>query len=125
MAILYRGFSTNNRNKKFRVSDFELVKQDLINHFNISKGEKLMQPNFGTIIWSMLFEPLTDAVRQAIVKDVEKIINNDPRINLQNIIITDQNYGLQIELSLLYRTNNQTSTLALMFDKNSNTLTTQ
>lgn len=125
MAILYRGFSTNNRNKKFRVSDFELVKQDLINHFNISKGEKLMQPNFGTIIWSMLFEPLTDAVRQAIVKDVEKIINNDPRINLQNIIITDQNYGMQIELSLLYRTNNQTSTLSLMFDKNSNTLTTQ
>ena len=52
MAITYKGFSTNNRSKKFRVTDFELVKQDLINHFNIRKGEKLMNPNFGTIIWN-------------------------------------------------------------------------
>ena len=60
MAILYKGFSTINRNKKFRATDVELVKQDLINHFSVRKGEKLMQPNFGTIIWDMLFEPLDE-----------------------------------------------------------------
>ena len=50
MAITYKGFSTVGRNQKFRLTDFDLVKQDLINHFNIRKGEKLMNPNFGTVI---------------------------------------------------------------------------
>ena len=30
MATVYKGFSTYNRDKKFRVIDFELVKQTLI-----------------------------------------------------------------------------------------------
>jgi phage baseplate assembly protein W len=123
MATLYKGFSTNNRSKKFRVTDFDLVKQDLINHFNIRKGEKLMQPNFGTIIWGTLFEPLTDAVRQSIINDVESIINYDPRISLSNISITDKDYGIQIELDLLYRPNNQLGSLNLQFNKNTSSLT--
>jgi phage baseplate assembly protein W len=54
----YRGLSTLGQNKKFRLTDIELVKRDLLNHFQIRKGEKLMNPNFGSIIWNMLFEPL-------------------------------------------------------------------
>ena len=40
--ILYKGFSTVNRYKKFRVTDIDLIKQDLINHFNIKKSEKVL-----------------------------------------------------------------------------------
>ncbi len=57
---LYNGFSTLNGSKKFKLTDFELVKQDLQNHFGIRKGEKLMNPEFGTIIWDLLFEPLNE-----------------------------------------------------------------
>jgi phage baseplate assembly protein W len=56
----YRGISTIQRAKKFSLTDFDLVKQDLINHFHIRKGQKLMDPNFGTIIWDMLYEPYTE-----------------------------------------------------------------
>ena len=66
MTNKYRGFTTINVAKKFRLVDFDLVKQDLINHFNIKKGEKLMQPNFGSIIWNCLYEPLTPEVKAAI-----------------------------------------------------------
>lgn len=124
MVTLYKGFSTYNRNKKFRATDIELVKQDLINHFNVRKGEKLMQPSFGTIIWNTLFEPLTNSVHQIIIDDVQRIINYEPRVSLQNITITDQNYGIQIELDLVYLPTNQTTALSLQFDKNSLTLTT-
>ena len=31
MAIFYKGFSTIGRNKKFRLTDFDLIKQDLLN----------------------------------------------------------------------------------------------
>ena len=33
----YSGFSTCNRTRKFKVTDFALIKQDLINHFYIRK----------------------------------------------------------------------------------------
>ena len=49
MATRYRGFSTINQVKKFRLTDIELVKRDLINHFGIKKGQKLMNPEFGSI----------------------------------------------------------------------------
>jgi phage baseplate assembly protein W len=66
MANFYRGFSTLVPNKKFRLTDMELVKQDIINHFNIRKGEKLMNPNFGTIIWNVLHEPFTEELKSLI-----------------------------------------------------------
>ena len=122
MRTLYRGFSTYNRFKKFRVTDYELVKQNLINHFNIRKGEKLMNPNFGTIIWNTLFEPLTDEVRKIITDDVKKIAAYDPRVNVDNITITEKDFGIQIELDLTYSGNNQTSTLVLKFDRDSQTI---
>lgn len=119
---MYKGFSTYNRSKKFRVTDFELVKQDLINHFNIRKGEKLMNPNFGTIIWNTLFEPLTQETRDIIVDDVKKIAGYDPRLSIDNVTITEKDYGIQIEVDLSYSTTNQSSTIKLNFDKNSQTI---
>jgi phage baseplate assembly protein W len=121
--ILYKGFSTVNRNKKFRVTDVELVKQDLINHFGVRKGEKLMQPNFGSIIWSLLFEPLTDQLQQLIVDDVKRIVGYDPRLGLKNININVQDYGIQIEVDLVYLPTDQTTSLSLQFDANSARLT--
>jgi hypothetical protein len=61
---IYRGFSTRLNAKKYSVTDFALAKQDMINHFEIRKGEKLMNPQFGSIIWDMLFEPLTEDTKQ-------------------------------------------------------------
>jgi len=124
MAIIYKGFSTINRSKKFRASDIDLVKQDLLNHFGIRKGEKLMQPNFGSIIWSLLFEPLTDSVNDLIVNDVKNIVGYEPRLGLTNITITGQDHGIQIELDLVFIPTNQTTSLSMTFDSNANKLTT-
>lgn len=119
--VTYKGFSTYNRVKKFRLTDFELVKQDLYNHINIRKGEKLMNPTFGTIIWGLLFEPLTDELKNAITKDISEVISYDPRLIVNNVLITQLEYGLQIELELTYVPTNQTETLKLNFDQQSQT----
>lgn len=124
MTTFYKGFSTVNRAKKFRTTDIDLVKQDLINHFSIRKGEKLMQPNFGSIIWSMLFEPLDDNTTQLITDDVERIVGYDPRMNLDNITVITQDNGIQIELDLTYVPENLSTTLSLQFNQDSSTLTT-
>jgi phage baseplate assembly protein W len=124
MATFYRGFSTINRAKKFRVTDIDLVKQDLINHFSIRKGEKFMQPNFGSVIWSVLFEPLDDNLTQVITEDIERIVGYDPRMSLTNITLVTQDQGIQIELDLVYIPQNLATTLSLQFSQNSSTLTT-
>ena len=123
MATVYKGFSTYNRNKKFRVTDFELVKQNLYNHFNIRKGEKLMQPNFGSMIWNMLFEPLTEETRQIIVDDVKTVVGYDPRVNVSNVLVTQYDHGIQLIVELTYTPNNQLETLVLNFDNRSKSLT--
>jgi phage baseplate assembly protein W len=115
----YKGFSTYNRFKKFGLTDFELVKQDLFNHFQIRKGEKLMNPDFGTIIWNILFEPFTDEVKNAIVKDIQAVVSYDPRISVDNINVTQYEYGLQVDLDLTYIPTNQTQLLNFIFDKSS------
>jgi phage baseplate assembly protein W len=114
---LYNGFSTLESNKRFRLTDFELVKRDLQNHFNIRKGEKLMNPEFGTIIWDMIFEPLNEESKTTIIQDIKRIVANDPRIAAQNVIVTQYERGLQIELDLIYIQTNQTAKLAVQFDQ--------
>jgi phage baseplate assembly protein W len=123
MAIMYRGFSTVGRNRKFRLTDFELVKQDLINHFYIRKGEKLMNPNFGTIIWNVIHEPLTEDLKSVIVTDINNIASSDPRLSIDNVVVTEYSQGIQVELQLRYVQTNQTNLLNLQFDNQNNTLT--
>lgn len=114
---LYNGFSTLNSLKKFRITDFELVKQDLQNHFAIRKGEKLMNPDFGTIIWDMLFEPLTEETKNVIMQDLKRIIATDPRVNARNVIVTQYEHGFQIEVDLVYVPTDQVGALVLTFDR--------
>jgi phage baseplate assembly protein W len=121
---MYKGFSSVTSGKKFSLTDFELVKRDLQNHFYIRKGEKLMNPNFGTIIWDMIFEPLTQETKNIIIQDIKKIIGNDPRVSAKNVIVTQFDRGIQIELELIYISTGKVETLSLQFDRNSLTSTT-
>jgi phage baseplate assembly protein W len=94
-----------------------LIKQDLINQFYIRKGEKLENPEFGTIIWDMIFEPLTEQTKSLIVNDVTVIVNSDPRIKSIQTIVTQVKLGLQIELTLMYVPYNIQETMQLTFDQ--------
>jgi phage baseplate assembly protein W len=123
MAIMYKGFSTLTGNKKFRLTDFDLVKRDVLNHFYIRKGEKLMNPKFGTIIWNVLHEPFTDDLKSVITADIKSIASYDPRVSFDNIVVTEFDQGIQILLELRYLQTNQSSLMNLQFDSNSKTLT--
>lgn len=119
---MYRGFSTIGRDKKFRLTDFDLVKQDITNHFYIRKGEKLMNPNFGTIIWNVLHEPLTEDLKRVIITDIQNIAKYDPRVSFENVLVSEYDQGIQIELDLRYLQTNQTNTMNLLFDNRTNSL---
>lgn len=115
---MYKGFSTRSEiAENFGLYDFDLIKQDLLNHFNTRQGERLMQPNFGTVIWDILFEPLTEQVKGIILQDVNQIINYDPRVKVDEVTVTAYETGLQINCSLTFVPYNISQTLQLRFDQ--------
>jgi phage baseplate assembly protein W len=114
----YSGFSTQETSNKFKLSDFELIKRDLLNHFNIKRGEKLMKPTFGCGIWEYLFEPLTEETRQRVLDEVKGVIDYDPRVNATKVTVSSYDQGIQIELDLSLVRSNQTSSMVLRFEQN-------
>jgi len=98
----YRGFYSGDSNKGFNLYDHELIKQDIVNHFHIRQGEKLGDPSFGCIIWDILFEPFTPALQKAIIENVTFIINYDPRVQAENVIVDTYDNGIQITATVTF-----------------------
>jgi phage baseplate assembly protein W len=122
MTATYKGFSTVGRSFKYRLTDFELAKQDFINHLQISKGEKLMNADFGTTIWTMLFENMTEDLRQELTNEIIRVASYDPRMSLTNINVVEFERGIQVELDMLYTGSVSPVSLKLEFETSSQTL---
>lgn len=114
----YRGFSTVDINRSsFTLYDFEIVKQDIINHFHIRQGESLSNPRFGTIIWDILYEPFTEDVKQAIIQNVTDIVNYDPRVGVNSITVDTYESGIIVECEVTYLNYNISEALRFRFDQ--------
>jgi len=122
-TFTYRGFNSKETTKQFRLHDIDLVKQDLINHFYIRKGEKLENPEFGSVIWDLLYENFTPQVKEEIAKNVEEIINYDPRIRVNAVSIDSTQQGIRIEAEIVYLPFNITEHMKFEFDKNNAIIT--
>ena len=94
------GFNTQNQYKKFTLVDFELVKRDLLNAFNIRQGQLPGRPEYGTVLWNYLFENQIDAVQQGIINEVQRVAGGDPRVFISNINVYPQENGMLIELEI-------------------------
>jgi phage baseplate assembly protein W len=114
----YRGFSTvSAETENHHLYDLKLIQQDLLNHFHVRQGERLMNPKFGTVIWDLLFEPMTEDVKQLILTNVNQIMNFDPRVIANQITVTSYESGIQIECMLTYLPYNVTQAMQLRFDQ--------
>ena len=115
----YKGFSTLDENStNVKLFDQEVIKQDLINQFNTRKGERVMNPNFGSVIWDLIYEPLTPAVKQQISSDVDRILSLEPRVIPTLVNIIEQDYGFLLEITLTYKGLDVSDSMILQFDKN-------
>ena len=118
-GITFRGFSSRADRQNFKVYDFECAKQDLLNRLSVRKGERLENPEFGTIIYDVLFEPFTDNLKDAITEDITANLNADPRIATEEILVRQQDHGIAIQATLRYVPLDITEKLQFRFDENS------
>ena len=118
-TVTFKGFSSRADKQNFKLYDFEAAKQDLINRLSVRKGERVENPEFGTIIYDAIFEPFTEALKDAIVEDITANLNADPRIATEEILVTEADKGIAIQATITYVPLNITEKLRFNFDENS------
>ena len=117
--ITFKGFSSKADKRNFKIYDFECVKQNLINRLSVRKGERVENPEFGTIIYDCLFEPFTDQLKDAIIEDITDNLNADPRIATKDIRVIEADHGIAIQATIQYVPLDITEKLQFNFDENS------
>jgi len=100
----FTGFSTVGKNGgPYTLTNIELVKRDLLNHFNTPMGSRVMRPDFGTRIYELLFDPFDDYTRNAIMEDVVRVIQTEPRVELVDLDVYADQQALTILITLLFK----------------------
>ncbi len=116
MAIIFKGFASPVVGKTEVLYDIDIVRQDLLNHFNTRKGERVMDVDYGFIGWDLLFEIDRPGNSQLLEADVRRIVSLDPRLQLLSVTVSSVEYGYRIDLSLYYVQLEEVEDLELVFD---------
>ena len=111
------GYNTINQNKYFTLTDFPLIKRDLLNAFNIRQGELVGLPAYGTVLWDMLFENQTQDTLQSIYNEIQRVAAGDPRIYISALEVFPQENGLLIQLELTVVPTTNAQRLSIFFDQ--------
>ena len=117
--ILFKGYSSVGKKiGSTQLFDLNLAKQDLMNHFYTRRGERLMEPTFGSIIPTLLFNPISNETEDLIVQDAQEIVDLDPRFTLvtANSSVNADGNAITLNLLLDYVPDNKQVTMELQFD---------
>ena len=117
------GFNTINQNKKFTAVDFNLIKIDLLNAFNIRQGELVGRHGYGTVIWNYLFENQTQETQQLIYNEIQRVCAGDPRIFISGIQMFPQQNGILIQVGLAVVPSTNAQLLSIFFNQQQRTAT--
>lgn len=114
----FKGFSTVGREwGNFKIYDIELAKRDILNEFYTRKGERLMSPTFGSIVWDLLFDPLTDETVELIREDCLRIVTKDPRLELRDFDVTESEHTIIVKILLNYVPTATVTELVAVFNR--------
>jgi phage baseplate assembly protein W len=111
------GYNTIGATKNYVLTDFELIKRDLLNFFNIRQGEMPGRPSYGTRIWALLFEPQNEETTQILQDEIQRGIDIDPRLRLDSLDVYPQNNGILIEVAVSTVNGVGPETLLIFFDE--------
>lgn len=111
------GFNTIGQNKNFTAVDFNLIKIDLLNAFNIRQGELVGRPGYGTVLWNYLFENQLPETQTAIYNEIQRVCAGDPRIYVNNIYTFPQNNGILVEIELQTVATTDSQRLSIFFNQ--------
>jgi phage baseplate assembly protein W len=122
----FKGYSTVGKTHgSFKTYDLELVKRDVLNELYTRKGERLMSPQFGSIVWDLLFDPMIETVLEMIRDDCLRIINKEPRLELLKVDVEESEHTVLVRLHLKYVPTATITELLATFSRNTATEITE
>jgi phage baseplate assembly protein W len=110
------GFNTIDQVKKFTLTDFDLIKRDLLNAFNIRQGELPGRPSYGTVMWDFLFENQIEQLQRDIEREIQRIVGGDPRVQVSQLVVYPQNNGILVQLEVNTVNGVDAELLSVFFD---------
>lgn len=112
----YRGFSTIGKKfGNFVYEDKEIAIRDLLNNFYTRKGERLGDPEFGSILPSLVFEPLDDLVIDEVEEDVRTIVSLDPRWEFSTVFVEIDDHSITCVVNVVYNDDGTAEQLYLKY----------
>ena len=103
MANIYKGFSTIGKVRApYTLIDGELIKTDLLNELKTRRGERVMRPTFGTTVYDILMNPLDDFVIEEVREEVRRVIEKDPRVEIDEIFTQTSDHLIRVQVQLRF-----------------------
>lgn len=126
------GFSTVDRETptSWTLRNKELIKRDILNEIYTRKGERVMLPDYGSIVWQLLMEPwpLSDGLKDAVVTDLTRIVTKDQRVTLvprtdgaPPVYLTEIESGFRVEITIQYKPDKSVESFVADFDRSQGT----
>jgi phage baseplate assembly protein W len=121
VSIPFNGVPTNPNNSLFSGSTFpppapqgnsvfnstyttiDQIKSNVINYVLTNKGERVLNPNYGSNLRNFIFENLTETNLRALeIKLSNDISSNFPSVNVQSVILTPAYESNAVQLDITY-----------------------
>lgn len=110
------GFNTVNQPiPPYSLTNIDIVKRDINNHFATPLGARVMLPNFGTRIYELLFDPFDEYTKNAIIEDAVRVISEEPRVSLVNVDVFQEDQALTVAMTLLFKPESITESMFVTF----------
>lgn len=110
------GFNTVDQpNPPYSLTNIELIKRDINNHFATPLGSRVMLPSFGCAIYDYLFDPFDELTKNAITEEAVRVIQSEPRVELVSIDVYQEEQALTIIMVLLFKPEAVTDNMFVTF----------
>jgi len=119
----FRGFSTINKDKKFTLTDRDLIKRDLLNAFELRAGSVVGRPEVGTTIWDYIFDPNDTLTANRIEAEIRRIIGLDERLELHDVVVTNAVNTIRAHVSVSIATEKSSEDFYITFVEATQTAT--
>lgn len=105
------------------ITNLESIKRSVRNIVSTNKGERKLDPDFGSHVRSYLFEPDSDIIRYAIQEEIFLQLENfEPRIDVLSVIVSNtseeiDNHELLVTIEFTVINSQTTVSLNLVLER--------
>lgn len=105
------------------LKNYESIKRSVRNIISTNKGERPLNPDFGSNVRSLLFEPDSDLIRIALEQEIIiQLRNFEPRIEIVSVVVTNtsaeiDNNELNVEIQFTPINSQETVTLNVILER--------